>query len=95
MSNLQAASKQLDQYIQQKMRQRNIPGMMLALTDREHTLRISSYGFADLASQEAIMPDTLLEIGSITKSFTSVAVLQQQAAQNASTWNVCQGLHQS
>lgn len=52
------------------------PGLTLGLTDRDGTLLIRTYGFADLGSRLAVAPDTLFEIGSIGKTFTAVATLQ-------------------
>ncbi len=52
------------------------PGLTLGLTDRDGTLLIRTYGFADLGSRLAVTPDTLFEIGSIGKTFTAVATLQ-------------------
>jgi CubicO group peptidase (beta-lactamase class C family) len=76
MTKFQEAFIRLDQFIEQKMQATNIPGMAVALTDREKTLRVSTYGFADMAAQTPVTPDTLFEIGSIGKSFTSIALLQ-------------------
>ncbi len=47
------------------------PGLTLGLTDRDGTLLIRTYGFADLASRQPVTPDTLFEIGSIGKTFTA------------------------
>ena len=52
------------------------PGLALALTDRDATLTVRTYGLADLAAQRPVTPDTLFEIGSISKSFTALAILQ-------------------
>src|SRR5215210_4301207 len=60
----------------------NTPGLALALTDRERTLQISTYGFADLAARTPVSPETWFEIGSIGKSFTSLALLQEHEAGN-------------
>ena len=60
----------------------NTPGLALALTDRERTLRVATYGFADLAARTPVTPDTLFEIGSIGKSFTSLALLREHEARN-------------
>jgi CubicO group peptidase (beta-lactamase class C family) len=70
------AFKRLDQFVEQKIKANNIPGMAIALTDREKLLRVSTYGHADVAAKQPVTPDTLFEIGSISKSFTSLAVLQ-------------------
>jgi len=76
MTNLEQAFKHLDQFIEQQIKVTNVPGMAVALTDREKLLRISTYGFADVAAQTPVTSETMFEIGSITKSFTSIALLQ-------------------
>jgi D-alanyl-D-alanine carboxypeptidase len=78
----EAALAQLDRYIERQMAADNTPGLALALTDRERTLRLKTYGFADLAAQTPVTPDTLFEIGSIGKSFTSLALLREYEAGN-------------
>ncbi len=76
MTNFEEAFKRLDQFIEQKMKATNVPGMAIAVTDRERLLRVSTYGFADVAAQTRVTPEMLFEIGSIGKSFTSIALLQ-------------------
>ena len=76
MTNFEQAFKRLDQFIEQKMKATNVPGMAVAVTDREKLLRVSTYGFADVAAQIPVTPEMLFEIGSIGKSFTSIALLQ-------------------
>ncbi len=73
---LQAAWKRLDEFVRRTMREDNIPGVSLALTDRRRLLHVATYGFSDLEARRPLTPDHLLEIGSITKSFTSIALLQ-------------------
>lgn len=74
--DLAAAWKRLDAFVLREMRAQRIPGVSLALTDRDRLLRVKTYGFADLEARTPLTPDHLLEIGSITKSFTSIALLQ-------------------
>jgi len=76
MTNFEEAFKRLDQFIEQKIKVANVPGMAVAVTDREKLLRVSTYGFADVAAQTRVTPEMLFEIGSIGKSFTSIALLQ-------------------
>jgi len=78
--NFQSAFDRLDQFIHQKMAEENIPGMAVAITDREKLLRVSTYGYADIAAKIPVTPDTVFELGSIGKSFTSIAVLQLHEA---------------
>ena len=77
---LEATMAHLDDFIAHQMRRQPIPGLALALTDRTQLLRVATYGLADRAAQTPVTPDTLFEIGSIGKSFTSIALLQQHEA---------------
>jgi CubicO group peptidase (beta-lactamase class C family) len=76
MANFEGVFERLDQFIEQKMNAMNIPGIAVALTDGEKLLRIATYGYADVAARIPITPEMLFEIGSISKSFTSIAILQ-------------------
>lgn len=70
------AYRRLDQYIARHMSEVGAPGMTLALADRGGLLRSSQYGFADVKAGVKVGPLTLFEIGSISKSFVAIAVLQ-------------------
>jgi CubicO group peptidase (beta-lactamase class C family) len=76
LTSLQNAYDHIDQYAEQLMQEGNIPGLVIALTDRHNLLRISTYGVTDLDAQRSVTPDTLFEIGSLGKPFTSIALLQ-------------------
>jgi D-alanyl-D-alanine carboxypeptidase len=71
-----AAMAAIDAAVETEMERTRQPGLTLGLTDRDGTLAIRTYGFADLASRQPVTPDTLFEIGSIGKTFTAVATLQ-------------------
>ncbi|MEP6818774.1 MAG: serine hydrolase domain-containing protein [bacterium] len=71
-----AAYQRLDEYIARHMAEMGAPGMTLALADRNGLLRSSQYGFADVKAGIKVSPQTLFEIGSISKSFVAMAVLQ-------------------
>jgi len=75
-AQLQAAYARLDAYIAREMRDRNMPGLSLSLTDRSGLLRSSTYGFADTKLRTPVSPETEFEIGSISKSFTVISLLQ-------------------
>jgi D-alanyl-D-alanine carboxypeptidase len=66
----------LDAFIARYMKAMNAPGMTLALARREGTGRIATFGFSDREAQEAVTPDHLFQIGSITKSFVALTCLQ-------------------
>jgi D-alanyl-D-alanine carboxypeptidase len=71
----QAASL-LTAFVAQQMRGDNTPGVSVALTDREEMLYLSTHGLSDVAAGAPIRPDHLFQIGSISKSFTAIALLQ-------------------
>jgi CubicO group peptidase (beta-lactamase class C family) len=71
----QSAYKRLDAFIAQHMSETGAPGMVVALADRNGLLRTSQYGFADLKAGVKVGPQTLFEIGSISKSFVSLSIL--------------------
>lgn len=54
----------------------NPPGMVIGFTDRTHVLKISTYGYADIKTKAKVTPETLFEIGSVSKSFTAIALMQ-------------------
>ena len=58
------------------MRAMNAPGMTQALTDTKTTIRTASYGFANVDLKAPVTPDHLFQIGSITKSFAALILLQ-------------------
>jgi len=64
------------EFARARMRESNTPGLAVAITSRDRLLHVGTLGFANLTAQRPIAPDTLFEIGSISKSFTSVALLQ-------------------
>jgi D-alanyl-D-alanine carboxypeptidase len=66
----------LDTFIERYMKAMNAPGMTLALARREGPARIATFGFSDRESKEAVTPDRLFQVGSITKSFVALTCLQ-------------------
>ncbi len=65
----------LDGFVQQYMREMNSPGMILVLSDRAGIRRTMTYGLSDLEQNRRGAPNQLFHIGSISKSFTAIAVL--------------------
>jgi D-alanyl-D-alanine carboxypeptidase len=66
----------LDQFVEQYMRDMNSPGMTLVLADRDGVQRVTTYGFSDLERQRHVAKDELFQIGSISKSFLALVLLQ-------------------
>ncbi len=67
----------LDRFAQQQVDEWALPGVAIALTDADRLLGVWTYGFANLDARTPVRPDTLFLMGSIGKSFTAVAVLQE------------------
>ena len=76
-ARFQPAFSKLDDYIARHMADLGAPGMTLALANRDGALRISTYGFADTKTNARVTSDTLYQIGSISKSFVALTLLQQ------------------
>jgi D-alanyl-D-alanine carboxypeptidase len=77
---MQDAFSRIDAAAKQHMDAESIPGLALAITDRERTLYVGAYGCANLDARTPVTPDHLFEIGSIGKSFTTLALMQHVEA---------------
>jgi CubicO group peptidase (beta-lactamase class C family) len=66
----------LDRFVEQYLREMNAPGMTLVLADREAVRRVVTYGYGDLEARRRVGEDELFQIGSISKSFVALALLQ-------------------
>lgn len=56
------------------------PGIAIGINDRERLLGVVVHGYADLKTKQPVTADTKFAIGSISKSFTAVALLQMMDA---------------
>lgn len=70
------AFDRLDRYVERFMREMNAPGLTLALADADGVQRIVDYGFEDLERRVALKSDRLFHIGSISKSFLGLCLVQ-------------------
>lgn len=66
----------LDRFVERFMREMNAPGMTVVLADREDIHRVVTYGFGDLEGRRGVDAHELFHIGSITKSFIGLVLLQ-------------------
>lgn len=79
MTNLQAALRRVDELARREMERSCAPALSLAIIDRERTLHLATYGYAELESRTPLGPEHLFEFGSIGKSFTAIVLLQLAA----------------
>ena len=73
---VQPVFARLDEYIARHMRETGAPGLTLALANRDGLIRASTYGFADTKAGLRVVPETMFEIGSVSKSFVGLALMQ-------------------
>jgi D-alanyl-D-alanine carboxypeptidase len=66
----------LDRFIHRYLLAMNAPGLTLGLADERGAVRTAAFGYSDLERKLPVSPDMLFEIGSITKSFTALIILQ-------------------
>lgn len=62
--------------IRQILEEHGIPGVTIALVSRDRTIWAGGVGVADVAAGVDVTGDHLFRVGSISKSFTSLAVLR-------------------
>jgi len=65
----------VDAYIQSEMQKRRIPGVAVAVRSKGKTVKLAAYGKANIELDAAVTPQTVFQIQSVTKTFTSTAVL--------------------
>jgi D-alanyl-D-alanine carboxypeptidase len=82
MIELNIVRDRLGAAIREHMDANQIPGMAWALTDKAETLWVGARGYSDLIAKIPLTADMLFAIGSIGKSFTSIALLQEHEAGN-------------
>jgi len=66
----------VDRYAQQLMAESATPGMAVALLLPDGRLDVRTYGVADVHTGAPIEAETLFQIGSISKTFTGIALSQ-------------------
>ncbi len=79
-ASLDAAMAAIRAHGEEHLRHFGLPGMTLGLTTPAGLSTVLNFGFANRDSRSPITPDTLFQIGSISKSMTS-AVIHQLAAE--------------
>ncbi len=68
-------SQAIDALVAERMRSARIPGVSVAIVEADRVVYLKGFGRADIAGRP-VTPQTPFLIGSVTKSMTSLAVLQ-------------------
>jgi len=69
------AFPQIDNYISSQMADLHIPGISIAIVQGNQIVHLKSFGIAD-STGRSLTPQTPMLIGSLTKSFTALAIMQ-------------------
>ena len=70
-----AYADQVDTYLESQMREHRIPGLTLKIIRDGKTIKTAAYGLANVELNVRAKPETVFEIGSITKQFTAAGIL--------------------
>jgi methyl acetate hydrolase len=70
------ASAALDASLRGAVERKDVPGVVVLVTDRKGVLYENAFGVADIATGRPLTPDALFRIASMTKPITSVALMQ-------------------
>src|SRR5258708_40105543 len=68
----------LEAWTAHSVMQQHLPSVALAVVHGDQPLWTKAFGYADLGARIAATPQTPYRIGSITKTFTALAILQLQ-----------------
>ena len=63
----------LDDFVASRMKEWNVPGLAIAIVKDGEVIYLKGYGLRNVRENLPVTPETLFAIGSITKSFTSLA----------------------
>jgi CubicO group peptidase (beta-lactamase class C family)/D-alanyl-D-alanine dipeptidase len=72
----QPAVQALDQFIAREVADKHLPALSVALVDDQKVVWARGYGFADAARKRPATADTVYRVGSVSKLFTDIAVMQ-------------------
>jgi CubicO group peptidase (beta-lactamase class C family) len=71
-----ASGGDLDAFVRARMESAHVPGLSLAIIRDGKLQRATGFGFANLAQQRPMRADTLINVASVTKTATCIAVMQ-------------------
>jgi putative ATP-binding cassette transporter len=75
-TSIQISRAEIEREIQDLMKKGNIPGLSIVAIKGDQELWIKEFGYANLENKVPVTADTLFELGSCSKAFTALAILQ-------------------
>ena len=75
-TDFNALKKELSEYILKEMKSNHVVGLSIALIDDQDVIWADGFGYADKNNGIEATPKTIYRVGSVSKLFTSLAVMQ-------------------
>lgn len=75
-STIETITKPLDGFIEEKLKESGMVGLGAAIIVNKELVWIKGYGYADKEAGKPFTPNTIMNIGSVSKTFTGVALMQ-------------------
>jgi CubicO group peptidase (beta-lactamase class C family) len=72
---IEASYPQIDDYIEQQMKSDDIPGLAVVAVQGREIIYCKGFGVASTSTNKAVTPQTIFDLASVSKSFTSLGVL--------------------
>lgn len=66
----------IENFVEEQKRISKIPGLSVVIVEKGKTVYQKGFGYADVKTKTPVTSNTLFEIGSTTKAFTGLAILQ-------------------
>lgn len=74
--NYHAVAERLTAFIEREVREKQLPALSIALVDDQHIVWARGFGFADPQAKIPATADTVYRVGSVSKLFTDLAIMQ-------------------
>lgn len=71
----EARADKIDDYVAEQMSRQRIPGLSLAVVKGGKTVKVKGYGFANLELGTRATPESVYQIGSLSKQFIAAGIL--------------------
>ncbi|MDN9008815.1 cyclic peptide export ABC transporter [Brevibacillus laterosporus] len=68
--------EQIEEFITKQMNTAEIPGLQVIIVEKDKTIYQKGFGYADILSNKPVTNETLFELGSNSKAFTGLAILE-------------------
>jgi CubicO group peptidase (beta-lactamase class C family) len=75
-NDFEIAKKELSKYIRKAMKKKEVIGLSISLVDSQNVIWTAGFGFADEDNRIKATPNTVYRVGSISKLFTAISIMQ-------------------